>query len=871
MSLKTLVAVFAGAIAAFSLRAEGLVVAEGEEKTLSASATYETIVVNGTLNIDSGADIQVSTTVVVGSATGKTGRLNISEGATLRADSTKNTSLFYFGKDGGSAVVTVNGATVQAYDVYLGHNPQDSTTSSLVLTGESLVRAQNSFSIEGGTSATTASDAFSATVRLGEGARIYCWSVAAFNNRKAKMEFAGGTLQLALVQRKGTGDLVFESIDGCPIDFNVDPSQYATYLFLFDTTPEGSIHLKGDGEFRKRGSANIKMCRAGSASHILFEYAGGTQILGGGLSLQGAYQFPRGGALTVARGAVLNLSGYALEVSELSGFGTVTNDSSTAGSLQFDVGQGKETASYCALKGGVGVVKKGSGTLSLMTDGLGALSVEAGKVKFLSPSLRGFPEYRFKVDLPYGNIYDGLHFSELTFYNGETVVTTPYAGIGPSEEGRRNLFDGDRSTKWWFSCNYQTQTDFSDAYVDVRYDSPRALTDYTWSTAADTPPSNANCRDPGAWRLLGRVAGGDWRELSRVNRGDYSLEMRKAETDRFPVGYGTLDIALASLSVANIASVEMEKGVRLVLPNTGTQTIYGTITGDAVGIVGGTLKPVTGTDSPWRYYRVVIDKTKAGTLDKIQFSEFALYDEAGSRINLTANIESATIKNPPVSDTNLRLYDGVLTSVYYQDDKNKGEFSFVLKEGAARKIVGYLFAIDTSNNIRAPYAPSSWTIYAKERESDEWTLVESVQNYQCVQVQNWTAFNGGVPFPFTGRKAKDVPAFASPTEVTVGGGGVLDLSASDTTISKIRLDAALAAGTIRGATFAETGTLYLDGFDGGKVPSGYELPISFDGASELANVANWEFVVNGKKSSRTLMVSGGRVFAVAKGLILVVE
>ena len=865
MSLKTVVVVFSVVASVFGLKAESLVVGEGEVKTLSSSAAYDSIVVDGTLNIDSAANIQVATTVTVGSEVGKTGRLNVRGGATLQAaDSAKNTSLFYFGKDGGSAVVTVDGATVRAYNVCLGYNAQNATTSSLTLTGGALVYANNCFMIEGfdGSLATTASSDVTSTVRLGEGSRIRAWMIDAQNNRGAKIEFAGGTLQLALVQRKNTGELVFEGVDGCPINFDVDPSQYAAYLFLFDNTPEGTIRLKGTGGFVKMGSGSLPMCRSNSSSHLFLEYTGGTQILGGGLFLRGPYQFPQGEPLTIAYGAALGLGGNPLNLSALHGFGTVTNDGAST-DLELSVSAGVEETLCCQLQGhNVNLSKTGLGTLSLMTEKLNALSAREGKVKFLSPQLRGYPEYRFKVDLPFGSTYDGLHFSELTFYNGETVVTTPYAGVNPNDDFRRNLFDGDFTTKLWFNCNYQKQTDFTQAFADVRYDGPLLMTDYTWATAADTPPISTSCRDPGAWRLLGRGYGGEWKELSRVERGDYSLVTRKAETAKFPVRYGTMDVSLGTLDVAYGATLEVEKGVRLVLPDESETLVYGALVGDAFGLAGGSLKPVTGTDSPWRYYRVRLIRANRGQIEdnKMQFSEFALYDEGGNRVNLTENIDSTA--NP-------LLFNGELKDTgFWQANNQPGEFSFTLKEGAATKITGYLFGIDAQNNVRAAYSPSTWEIYAKENEPDEWKLIESQTDYPKYQVQDWTAYNGGKPIPFL-RTKKPTAVLAAGAEVTVANGGVLDLTSSATAIGKIRLNADDAAGTIRGGSIVDAGTLYLDEFSGSRVTAGYELPIVFESVVDLGNLETWELFVNGKKSRRQLKVSGNKVSVLAPGTLII--
>ena len=77
-------------------------------------------------------------------------------------------------------------------------------------------------------------------------------------------------------------------------------------------------------------------------------------------------------------------------------------------------------------------------------------------------------------------------------------------------------------------------------------------------------------------------------------------------------------------------------------------------------------------------------------------------------------------------------------------------------------------------------------------------------------------------------------------------------------------------GTVRGFTFAETGTLYVTGL--GAFAGRFEIPMPLENCTGLGNVSKWNLIVNGKVDGRyhvTASVDG--IAIMAAGMMIIVK
>src|SRR3712207_4882767 len=79
----------------------------------------------------------------------------------------------------------------------------------------------------------------------------------------------------------------------------------------------------------------------------------------------------------------------------------------------------------------------------------------------------------------------------------ERIVEVTASGENAPSEGRQQLVDGDKGTKWL--------TFATTGWVQVRLDEPRAVHEYAATSANDVPE-----RDPKAWTLQGSADGEAW-------------------------------------------------------------------------------------------------------------------------------------------------------------------------------------------------------------------------------------------------------------------------------------------------------------------------------------------------------------------------
>ena len=894
---------------------EDLTVGVGEELTISTNSFYNSITVNGTLTLDSKAVVKVENStgggvVKVGSGAGVTGTLNVKDGANLTANNNSGAAV-YVGHNGGTGHLNVDGANLYTYNLYLG-NDNAKSTAWVNLSNEAVAYAQNNIAFGGYHKAAT--DETSAEVTVESDARLKTWQFSVGGEVPAKVHFRGGLIECWALYNQWSGSFYLDGTPEHPIrtQFNGGIG-YFTYYMTTDGKG-GKIVFEGDCDWIKEGSGTSSQDLISYAAnkYLSMMYTGRTIVKQGGFALRGADLLPKTTDLVLERGASINWGGNWQELKSVTGPGKIYSQGQSD-RLTLNVPAGTTTRLSCAIDNALSVVKTGAGTLEVLEDDLGNVTVSDGRLKVLRRADFGYDRYRFKVDSAYSPKYDAVHLSELYLYDGDERVSTPYL-----EATQPWLFDGnyDDQHKWWITAHYttDTETSFNDRHATVSYAETRKITSYSWVTAGDSPGSWENGRDPGSWRLQGSMSGASaWQTLSTVGHREYLVEKRHAETKKFDVvfpqpacsnltvnGNGTLELAdgvelsCKAVSVSGgdivygigaklVSSSAMDSSLSYPVMNggsfekagVGATRVVGGLPGlAALKVSAGTLSIDTGYAVSNRYYRFEIISNKwmaanAPTLPSsdiqktIQFGEIALYDRRGNRINLDATGTS-------------NLCDGdTATSCYYTKmDVTAYDFPMTLApEQDWGEAVSYQFAIETKWGGVPDKTPWTWKVYTRASTNDTWTLLdEQVRSEATVFDKNnpWKAWNGGVPWTF-GKKCGTVkPAFEATTEVSVAAGATLDVSGTEaaTVIGDLSVNLA-GAGEIKGGKFAETGVLKVTGYEPG---ADVTLPLTFVGTVAPTSFAGWSIVVDGVvKPNWGVGFDGTKLSLIKPGIVILVR
>ena len=898
---------------------EDLTVGVGEELTISTNSFYNSITVNGTLTLDSKAVVKVENStgggvVKVGSGSGVTGRLNITGGANLTANNNSGAAV-YIGYDGGTGYLNVDGANLYTYNLHLG-NDSAKSTAWVNLSNEAVAYAQNSIQFGGYHKAAT--DETSAEITVESDARLKTWQFSVGGEVPAKVHFRGGLIECWALYNQWSGSFYLDGTPEYPIrtQFN-GGTGYFTYYMTTDGNG-GKIVFEGDCDWIKEGSGTSSqdLIPYAANKYLSMTYTGRTIVKQGGFALRGADLLPKTTDLVLERGASINWGGNWQELRSVTGQGKISSQGQSD-RLTLNVAAGETTRLSCAIDNALSVVKTGAGTLEVLEDDLGNVTVSDGRLKVLRRADFGYDQYRFKVDSAYSPKYDAVHLSELYFYDGDERVSTPYL-----ETTQAKLFDGnyDDQHKWWITAHYttDTETSFNNRHATVSYEALKKITAYSWVTAGDSPGNWETGRDPGSWRLLGAMSGASsWQTLSTVGHREYLVEKRHAETKKFDVvfpqpacsnltvaGKGTLELAAGvelsceavSVSGGDIVCGEgakivsaSDKEQTLVLPafdggsfekaGSGTMQVNGQLAGlDALKVGGGTLAVDNGYRVANRYFRFVVASNKwmvahaptepSKTEEKtIQFGEVGLYDRKGNRLNLLA--DGATMSGS-ASAGNL-IDDNTVSSCYYTGLPTAYDFTITLsEEKAAAGVVSYLFARETQYGGVVDKTPRTWKVYTRAAAGDEWTLLDDKPDCCVGGGTGWAGWNGGVPWTFGEKTAPPRAALDAATLVSVAPGATLDVSALGdvTAFGAFAVDMG-GAGAVKGGKFAETGVIRVTNYvSGGDVV----LPLAFVGTKAPASFANWSVVIDGVvKPNWGVAFDGEKLSLLKPGMMLLVR
>ena len=615
------------------------------------------------------------------------------------------------------------------------------------------------------------------------------------------------------------------------------------------------------------------------------------------------------GNLVIMTNGVLNLNGSTTSFAsiDVNGLGYVKDDRDASHATIKVTGDGDSKLTQLATAG-TALEKSGAGTLTLAPrNAMNSLTVSGGKVVLQSRAAAGYRWYQLQINGNRGQGSDWNVMQMAEFYwldkNGIDLSGDRTQPLG-STWGYQ-LYDRDLTTKL-----YQNRADgntFSIVFPGVV-----PIRSYMYWTANDEP-----VRDPSAWTILASVDGASyWDKVATVTGFaattarytaaapvnfqisapsvvtiptvkldpgtalEVSPDTTLAATNLTSATFGTA--AYCKLSVANDGALAWSPSAAktLVCPGLdgggtfrkeGTQnvTIYGdtSFTG-GIHVVGGTLAMRTAYRETHRFFKFVFEKSNT---TKLQFSELALYNANGERVNQTANISYIS-----GSWHGSYLFDGNNSTDIYHDNNfpsTPGQVSFELNEGVTDCVTAYRFCQSSGNGGWTAALPSEWKVYARADSSAAWELIDSrsgITSSYPSDANMWKFQNGGVPFTFT-NKVDGAAAFAPSCKVRVDGGATLDVSGTGTVLANLVVDCSAATdATIVGGTLAATGEIALENVpEFGNV---FAVPLAFVGTEGVDRLANWTFTENGRRRvNRYLAVVDGRLTYCKRGLVLIVE
>lgn len=540
----------------------------------------------------------------------------------------------------------------------------------------------------------------------------------------------------------------------------------------------------------------------------------------------------------------------------------------------FDIPEGDSMYFGGNVLGSGTIAKSGAGALSV--GGLngaftGALAVNAGTVTVTRAQVTESAKfYRFAFKQFGSDSY--AQIGELALYDtagnrlnldlqkftGEVSAMTEgtvlvKASVGELQNGNwTNLFDGKPTTKLEGRPGAARASNSSTwTYVYMRLPSGSAsVAGYNLATANDT--DNYHSRNPVAWRLESSDDALNWKILD----------------DR--------DFDYARITYAN-----------------------------ATWFNGGKMFPVHAEcsrpmvyQSSRKYFRFTVTKrVNEGATGGMEFSEFALCDMQGNRVNLNLEnkgnsqsaadltpgsftavaIAGAYINAPDATESPTKLFDGnTATKGYFGaiDMAAGRKIALVMRlADSAAPVAGYCLAAGTdiqADNTKARN-PVSWTL-EDSVDGANWRLIAQEDDCPLISRTNKLWANGGLPIAITSGDTYDLPEQAT---LSVATGATLTLPAMfGEGYTKLAVDC-IDAGTICNFKSATGMSLYLTNLkqcvkDANRRRT---LPISFTGVTDLSTLSTWKVYVDGvQKPYYTLGVDGSHLTVSGDpGLFIVVE
>ena len=564
--------------------------------------------------------------------------------------------------------------------------------------------------------------------------------------------------------------------------------------------------------------------------------------------------------------------------------------------------------------------KSGAGTLTIAPrNAMHSLSVGSGKVIVQSRAAAGYRYYKFIVDECRTKSSTATQMDEMYWYdeNGTDLSSTRTSPTG-SIYGYQ-LYDRNTGTKWYQSGDKSGWT------CTTAFPGARRIRSYIWNTANDEKG-----RDPSAWRVRGSLDNAIWQTIAQVTNFVASdTRNAPAAATNFPFSApqivtiptvkldcgATLEVgtdttlvvtdfksddfgnapSFCSLSITNGSVFAWNPSADKTLTflglsgegafrKDGPQTV--TMRGEPLSVgslhvSGGTLSLRNARCETRRFFKFGFKKSwwmtthpdedySSNDRHKLQFSELALYDTKGRRVNSVSNVQN--VKWPWGNNgSGLNAIFDESTSTYCYSTRIPGQtesVQFEVKAGVAESVAGYRFC-SMYNYVYCDTMPGEWYVNASS-DGENW---ERIDDKVCAGTGGtyWNAMNGGVPFVFT-NAVENVAAVAPSCKVKIDGGATLDVSGTATKFANLAIDCSAASdATLIGGELAAAGEIALEGvsFQDGATCS---VPLAFVGTQGLSRATDWTVVVNGKVSSNCyLSVADGRLTLCKKGFVLIVE
>lgn len=453
------------------LFAEDLTVAVGESVTVSENATYDNVVVNGSLTVAAGKILSVMTLLIGDGSDGSKAEVFVESGAKINVSSTEIASPTILGNGNPAEMTLKPGAvfsTTGGVGIGKGMKPDGDAAPKikLVLTeatfecADVMVTSYLSDDKNYPALAQVDLNGRSADLRV---ANLY----VSGKNSKFRVRFNGGRMRFYQWYNYGksshirTGanvntECILESVDSNPI--RIFSSSGSSGKALFNCPRgDGTIRLEGNGVVWNEGPGHRPLIHPDNVGKVIFGNAGGIWVPTGCSLLNSeksaaclAQDYNAGCKLTVAAGGLFDLGGFDVSLDGIESAGVVTNASATVATLT--VGKdGSDSVFVAPPAGGLPLVKTGSGSLKVPDGDLNRLSVVAGSVEFLNRRDAGFPYYRFYVDRKSNA---NIRLTEFAFLDGEADVTANWTAISRIEVGGyyyadpTGVVDRVEATKW---------------------------------------------------------------------------------------------------------------------------------------------------------------------------------------------------------------------------------------------------------------------------------------------------------------------------------------------------------------------------------------------------------------------------------------
>ncbi len=879
---------------------DSLVVAEGEEMTISQSATYDTVRVNGTLIVSAGT-LTATNAFLIADGSGATGTLVVTNSGAIYSSA----GTLSVGVNGGSGVVRIHTSSNECHLVELG---------------------------DGGGSG---------VIRYDAGGEFNTSCITKKGTGTCRLEFAGGSASFTNSKWfcLDAGQLTLASIDGEDVLLtSTNSTQNASIEIVDGSSGAGTIVTEGAGALVLSLCSwedISQSCTLDLASRITWGHAGGFVLKGYDnkvFSVVSPDFFCVGGtpAELCMHGGRLDLMGMYVSAKNVLGSGIITNTVNCLGAIVLGL-DGDDDTFHGGLEWSANsaLCKAGTGTLTYKGDDFsGQLLVSNGVLRMTSAHNAAYLHYRFIVDDCIGTNRDSMQISEFRLLCGDQDVTSLRSGYTFGEkanDSQKNppyqALDGSLKTKWlaqqtaaiWASAKLKTN-----CWLQIDFSAPCAISGYDWATADDRGyrEYGDHCRDPMKWRLLGSNDGRVWtcldsQDTGRIFIDRYSWTGPYSVEKTNEVAMGAVELAGGVLEVHGgmVSSDILQTGGDFLIAETGSVGLVdGVWTGPsfAAGSLGPVVSDASRTnivfcntasfagdidvasgalefDLPYsvtnRLFRFTIKKTYSQNIT--QLSRLRLFDRYGNVLSdgLTAasagtapaSLAAGTCAysasyNQGGSSAVQHLFDGdtttkmCLTQLSMQGDPEDNTWRIVhfrLAADVTAPVVSY--QLTTANDYTPARNPTVWTL---ESSSDGvvWTLLDSRGTNDFVNpTAIYTDFNDGVPFRMTSISNTPVEL------VTLEDGALLSVSAgssvgsSGTTFSTagLKVDCTAGAGTISGLAPRADGCIELTNVPDGANLSGYVLPVTIQSLVDSENLKTWTVYVNG--------VARGGFFVVAFG------